>query len=173
MSQLEKYSLLERGVVFLNTHCSRMVVFATGMALLYNHDIPTIVFTLGTIGNMQLTKLLKRSIQQRRPEAAVGVKKSHGMPSSHASSLAFFATHLSLIVWTTPDLGRQTRLLLPAAMWLYTATICYARMSLQCVHTPAQLLCGVGVGVGTGLLWYRCAFMPVRAAPPLSLFLWW
>jgi dolichyldiphosphatase len=56
-------------------------------------------------------KILKRFIRQPRPVGAKKFEKTYGMPSTHSSSIAFFATYLSLSSLLLPLHPRVTSLL--------------------------------------------------------------
>lgn len=101
-------------------------------------------FFVGSIANGVLGKVLKRVLNQDRPEpvdGAIEKPSDKGMPSSHAMSLGFIGTFTALTLpWTQP--------LIP----LYAATSLFYRIQTK-LHTPDQIAVGVLVGSMNGFLW--------------------
>jgi dolichyldiphosphatase len=78
-----------------------LVAGSAAAVLLWRRDAVAISCIAGAIGNAIISKILKRILNQERPEGAT--VSDPGMPSSHAMSLFFFASYLSssLIFWAT------------------------------------------------------------------------
>lgn len=130
------------------------------MVLVVAHyrDRRIFLFAVGSLVNSGCAKLLKKLLQQPRPDGA----RQHdpGMPSSHAMSLAYLSVGLVLDV-----LARYTSAvpLLPLALaWAFLVAAVVAsclRVSLG-YHTRTQVVVGWIVGVVNCLLWSR-VLMPV------------
>lgn len=73
------------------------VAVATGLLLAHNAE--GILYVSGGILNSSLTKVVKRAVNAPRPASSPQDKQleSSGMPSSHASALAYFAFALLLV----------------------------------------------------------------------------
>jgi dolichyldiphosphatase len=88
-------------------HC---VIAAVCVVILKIDSILPTYYVLGAMGNAVLSKVLKKIIREPRP--ANSPKKGHGMPSSHAQSIYYFAALLCykivalLLVGEPPVSGR-------------------------------------------------------------------
>jgi membrane-associated phospholipid phosphatase len=113
-----------------------VVSCAVGGGLLYFHDAPAILLAAGGLANAAVTKVAKRMINAPRPESAPEAKKvTAGMPSSHASSLAYFAVALVLLT-RQPYTLTALVLAVIASGWRVTAKY----------HTVEQMLAGLALG---------------------------
>jgi membrane-associated phospholipid phosphatase len=108
-----------------------------------------VTFFFGSIGNSVLSKLLKKIINQTRPEELASSSQlslkptDNGMPSSHAMSLGFIATFTALCLpWTA------------APLLLYTFISLYYRINVN-LHTWQQVVVGLTLGSVNGYLWHR------------------
>ena len=115
------------------------------LVLVWQRDALMVAFFLGAISNGILSKVLKRLINQGRPEdlstATMTLKPSDGgMPSSHAMSLGFIGTFTALHVSWAP---------LPIA--LYVAISLWYRVQVK-LHTWAQIVVGTTVGATNALV---------------------
>eukprot|EP00040_Diaphanoeca_grandis_P035318 m.221702 g.221702 ORF g.221702 m.221702 type:complete len:101 (+) comp33355_c0_seq14:84-386(+) len=83
-----------------------------------------------------------------RPETSN--RGSHGMPSSHANSLCFYATSLRTRAYLshTPASSLAVQAFV---LYGYTAAICYARVVLTKDHTHAQVVVGACLGAACAL----------------------
>src|SRR5271169_4114430 len=90
------------------------------------------------------------------------------MPSSHSQFMCFFATYVTLyLVFRYPPSPHNYHLLFfrthKFKLWLRcvqsllvimgSGTVCMTRIYLR-YHTARQVLCGGGIGVLLGLMWY-------------------
>jgi dolichyldiphosphatase len=117
------------------------------VVLAIQRDALMVSFFIGAISIGILSKVLKKLLQQARPEeldtTQMELKPSDsGMPSSHAMSLGF--------------IGTFTALCLP---WTSIFLLAYALLSLTYrveskLHTLPQILVGVSVGSLNGYLWF-------------------
>ena len=116
------------------------------IVLAYQRDALMVSFFIGSISNAVFGKVLKKLLNQERPQdldtANLVVKPSDGgMPSSHAMSLGF--------------IGTFTGLTLP---WTQVPIILYSTVSLAYrvttkLHTWQQIAVGFVVGSTNGAIW--------------------
>ncbi|CAB9526225.1 PAP2 superfamily [Seminavis robusta] len=118
------------------------------VALAYYRDALMITFFMGAIGNAVLGKILKRILNQERPQEldTVDMKlkpSDKGMPSSHAMSLGFIGTFTGLVV---PIPGIQIPIL------IYSLISLWYRIDTK-LHTWQQIAVGFVVGTTNGVIW--------------------
>jgi hypothetical protein len=102
------------------------------------------------IGTAVFGKVLKKLLAAPRPaNSPIQDSDDHGMPSSHAVSLAFLA---STAVFLLP--ARVSRAQAAPALLGYVLTSLYYR-KVRGLHSYAQLAAGCAVGGGSSLLLYR------------------
>ncbi|KAL0028901.1 hypothetical protein WJX77_004161 [Trebouxia sp. C0004] len=80
----------------INDSTKYVVTLAAGGVLVWHHDIYVSWCLLGSVVAVYVCKALKGAINMQRP--AYARKQDPGMPSSHASSLAYLAVYLA-IAW--------------------------------------------------------------------------
>lgn len=68
-------------------HC---VIAAVSIVILLSNSLLPIYYVVAAMGNAVFSKVLKKLIREPRPPNSP--KKGHGMPSSHAQSIYYFAT---------------------------------------------------------------------------------
>jgi hypothetical protein len=137
MARMNIFMCAPRTVVETGADMTKWVVScAVGGGLLYFHDASSILLAVGGLANAAVTKAAKCVINAPRPESAPDFKKiTAGMPSSHASSLAYFAVSLVLLV-RQPYTLTLLALAVIASGWRVTAKY----------HTVAQMLAGLLLG---------------------------
>lgn len=74
------------------------VVFIVCLFIWASNSILPIYYVMGGVVNSILSKVLKVIIRQPRPKNSP--KGGHGMPSSHAQSISYFATVLEWKIYT-------------------------------------------------------------------------
>jgi len=130
------------------------VALSVLISLVVLRDPFTLAMVIGSVLNAIFGKILKKIIDEERPEVAKGIKESSGMPSSHANSLFFFASFLSLATQSPVDW-------LPISSW---AVVCilfsYATISSlwrvhSGLHTYPQITAGAVLGTFTGSFWFK------------------
>lgn len=147
----------------------------------------------GSIAAAFNNKLLKRLINQSRPEAAR--KADPGMPSSHAQSLAFLSTYCVIgkghsargvrtrrrtshrpragLQYAIPE--RPQAVAAGAAVAALGSFLAWLRVRLG-FHTADQVLVGCLVGVTSASLWHwlglQQAFPYMDANPQAGVYLW-
>ena len=153
--------MIRSAVLTVNRATSRGVSGTTSLALAYLRTPWMAAFVVGALLNALLGKCMKYTLKVRRPKGAA--LSTPGMPSSHATSLFYFATTLSLAAAAAARAkgdGNVTLAYLPVP-WLavpvltfgYSATVAYARICLTKVHTFPQVLVGAVLGSAFGFLW--------------------
>ena len=148
-------------LLLLNAITSKGVTAVTFMFVLYYHDAFTVTFVVGALINAGVGKALKRLLNVRRPTNTLSTP---GMPSSHATSLSYFAMGLTLIthkfgvldsrVWTWQHVCGLT--------WTYVALVAYTRVRITKVHTVAQIGVGCVLGSTFALCWCRLVSCVLR-----------
>lgn len=130
------------------------VAAAAGGGLLAAHDAPALLVVGGALANAAATKALKRALRAPRPAAAAAQGKGGaGMPSSHASSLAFFAAAGCALVGGVPAAAGVAAGMV-AASWRVGAGL----------HTWPQVVAGWLWGSATGTAWTRWGMPACRPA---------
>lgn len=117
------------------------------------------IFSLvaGSLVNAAIGKVVKRVLKTRRP--APSTRPSHGMPSSHANSLFFFATSLAMrtVATAAPTLGNPGGSGAPwvgircAALFGYATMIAGTRVYTE-DHTVPQIVVGAMLGAGCAIV---------------------
>lgn len=116
-----------------------VVCAAVGITMLIRRDHIIILYVCGALINSASGKLLKRVINQARPE---GTRMSDpGMPSSHATSLSFLSLSLAAAVLAAPAWGA-----LGAALVVTAAVIATSWRVSAGYHTLAQVCAGWMLG---------------------------
>jgi membrane-associated phospholipid phosphatase len=129
------------------------VVFFAVLA--WKRDAFMVSFFLGSIGNGILSKVLKKLVNQSRPEAlqtvTMKLKPSDGgMPSSHAMSLGFIATFTTISLMS---LIGTTGWAPFGLLWMYVAVSLAYRVQVN-LHTWQQVAAGLTVGSANGWMWH-------------------
>ncbi|KAF0695603.1 Aste57867_13643 [Aphanomyces stellatus] len=136
-----------------------MVMYAT--LILFQRDLHIIFMVLGQLVNEVINQILKRTIDQKRPDGAD--MEDAGMPSAHSQFMAFFATYV--VLYTSNRMSKRREWEHKAAIVGVIALACLVFVSRIRLgyHTVAQVVVGAAVGAGTGILWY--IFMENMAIP--------
>jgi membrane-associated phospholipid phosphatase len=152
-------SLAEMAFSAVGSTTSAVVSVVFFAVLAWKRDAFMVSFFLGSIGNGILSKVLKKLLNQSRPEALQSVKmklkpSDGGMPSSHAMSLGFIATFttISLIPVVAPwSFG---------LLWIYVAVSLAYRVQVN-LHTWQQVVVGLITGASNGWMWHTGCHAPV------------
>ncbi|CAM9554116.1 unnamed protein product [Ectocarpus sp. 13 AM-2016] len=151
---------IELGLDVLGSSTQWVVAGAVGVALITRADVDTLVYVLGSLINAVFSKVLKKTINQVRPDGAQ--LSDPGMPSSHAMSLFYLGTYLviglqehgvlllhpSLPSWPLGVMQTQTLL----GMYALTASLWRVKAGF---HTLPQVAVGAAVGAVDAVLWYH------------------
>ena len=145
-------------LLLLNAITSKGVTAAAVGFVLYYHNAFSTYFVVGALINAGVGKALKRLLNVRRPTNTLSTP---GMPSSHATSLSYFAMGLTLIthkfgvldsrVWTWQHVC--------GLAWTYVALVAYTRVRITKVHTVAQIGVGCVLGSTFALCWCRLVLL--------------
>eukprot|EP00850_Spirogloea_muscicola_P022342 SM000289S10408 [mRNA] locus=s289:26730:28027:+ [translate_table: standard] len=137
--------------------------------VLARRELRTIAFCLGTIASEAANQVLKRTLRMPRPMTceALEMCESHGMPSSHAQYMCFFALYMTLLVLrhNTYDDG-VSKVLSATLPWPFALLTMISRVYLG-YHTLSQVMAGACVGLAGAILWYTAV---ERVSP--TLFPW-
>ena len=143
---------------------TKFIVSGACLAVLITHpNVPVCWCLSGSVFNSLNSKLLKRLINESRPDGAT--KLDPGMPSSHAVSLSYLSVYAASALllrgggfpavpgaWPVPVQGVQ-----PGAAALVAAGLflTWLRVHLG-YHNWAQVCVGYGIGSVTALGWLWC-----------------
>ncbi|CBJ30239.1 conserved unknown protein [Ectocarpus siliculosus] len=117
---------IELGLDVLGSSTQWAVAGAVGVALITRADVDTLVYVLGSLINAVFSKVLKKTINQVRPDGAQ--LSDPGMPSSHAMTQTLLGMYA-----------------LTASLWRVKAGF----------HTLPQVAVGAAVGAVDAVLWYH------------------
>lgn len=142
-------------------------VLLVSAAVLYKRDAIIASYALGSLLNTLVAKALKSVIAQPRPPGAT--KHDHGMPSSHATALAFLSVGAVLVNITAPQpavvpLFQHHAVLASFFSILVALTATWWRVASG-YHTLAQVAVGWLVGSLNAILW--CGLLTPRLATVL------
>ena len=143
---------MRRALLAVNAATSRGVSGTAFVVLAWLRTPWMFAFVGGALLNALLGKMLKYSLNVSRPAGAA--LATPGMPSSHATSLFYFATALSLAAAGAP--GRLLPLpwlAVPVLTFCYSVSVAYARIFLTKVHTIPQVAVGAALGSTFAVLW--------------------
>lgn len=130
-----------------------LVAGTAATVLLYRRDALTVSALVGAILNAAWSKILKRLLNENRPEGAP--VSDPGMPSSHAMSLFFFAAYLSMAAALWSPTGTPMALRAAECVVLLAFAINSASWRVDVgLHTRDQVLVGSMLGFLDGLLWF-------------------
>ncbi|KAG7397886.1 Dolichyldiphosphatase 1 [Phytophthora boehmeriae] len=127
-----------------------MIMYAT--LVTSQRDLDTISMLTGQMITVVLNKVLKKIINQPRPEGAP--ISDSGMPSAHSQFVAFFAAYL--VAYTLKRMNSRRRL----EQWgtivsvlVMAVLTCYSRIHLG-YHSTEQVAVGAVFGALTGFAWH-------------------
>ncbi|KAG8648499.1 hypothetical protein MANES_08G004124v8 [Manihot esculenta] len=111
---------------------------------IFRRELQGMFFALGLLISQFISELIKKSVQQARPETCIFLEMcdSHGWPSSHSQYMFFFATYFTLLTFKGIGL---TELLAVLTM--------QSRVYLG-YHTVAQVFAGATLGILLGAAWF-------------------
>jgi hypothetical protein len=149
-------SFTEMAISTVGSTTSAVVSVVFFAVLAWKRDAFMVSFFLGSIANGILSKVLKKILNQSRPEALQSVSmklkpSDGGMPSSHAMSLGFIATFTTISLVSMSDLvGTGVPF---GLLWMYVAVSLAYRVQVN-LHNWQQVAAGLTVGSANGWMWH-------------------
>jgi hypothetical protein len=137
-------SLITNVLNILGASTSILVAGTFFVVLALQRDALMVSFFMGAITNGALSKVLKKILNQDRPDdTSVAIEKpsDKGMPSSHAMSLGFIGTFTMLTL-------EWTQFIIP-----FYVAICLCYRVQSRLHTVEQVAVGMAFGVSNGFMW--------------------
>ena len=125
------------------------LTFAVGCHLTSEDNVLPPYFLLWALCNAVAGKVIKRVLDHRRP--ATSRKKTPGMPSSHANSLACLGSMAGLALWTYAGVTSPLACALPV---LIAAGLTALRV-VEGHHTVPQVLAGWAMGSVSAVLSFQ------------------
>jgi len=162
-NDISSSSVFEKALFAIGASTSSLVSLTFFAILAYRRDAFMISFFIGAISNGVMSKVLKRVLNQDRPEELqladeIKLKPSDkGMPSSHAMSLGFIGTVTALGL---PDLS--------FILSLYVIISLYFRVKTN-LHTTEQVLVGLGLGVANAFCWQNLMMGSFPLVPSVNV----
>ncbi|KAF3790303.1 Lipid phosphate phosphatase gamma [Nymphaea thermarum] len=132
---------------------------------IFRRELQAIFFALGLTISQFLNELIKKSVQQSRPDtcAALEACDSHGWPSSHSQYMFFFAVYFTLLrisriraaaAASVTGFGNSGwKFVIALIPWPLAVLTMYSRVYLG-YHTVAQVFAGATLGIILGGIWY-------------------
>ncbi|XP_010543380.1 PREDICTED: lipid phosphate phosphatase gamma, chloroplastic [Tarenaya hassleriana] len=124
---------------------------------LFRRELQGMLFFLGLLISQLINEVIKRSVQQARPEtcALLEACDSHGWPSSHSQYMFFFATYFTLMTCKGIGFrfGLRNRWIVNLLNWSLAVLTMVYRVYLG-YHTVAQVFAGATVGAMLGSTWF-------------------
>lgn len=124
---------------------------AVAGVLLYTRNATSVLYVTGAAANSIVGKLLKKVIRQPRPTSA---KSDPGMPSSHATSLAFLSlAGLGVVVrGAVFGLGQGVEIAGAVLCVVVAVVACSWRVAVG-YHTVMQVVAGWMLGTVDAVVW--------------------
>ncbi|KAK6943762.1 Phosphatidic acid phosphatase type 2/haloperoxidase [Dillenia turbinata] len=122
---------------------------------IFRRELQGLFFSLGLIISQFINELIKKSVQQARPEtcAMLEMCDSHGWPSSHSQYMFFFAVYLTLLSYKIGLLSGKHMWVSGFLAWPLAILTMFSRVYLG-YHTVAQVFAGAFLGAVLGGSWY-------------------
>ena len=109
----------------------------------------TFIMLACALANAVLGKILKLITAQARPTASRKADRTYGMPSSHANSLFYFVSFLTIGAFL--EFGLWCALKVGFLLSTYTMIVLYCRVEIDKDHTWLQVIVGGIIGSLVGL----------------------
>ncbi|OWZ24348.1 Dolichyldiphosphatase [Phytophthora megakarya] len=127
-----------------------VIVYLTVVAS--QRDLDSISMLVGQLVSVVFNKILKKLINQPRPEGAY--MSGPGMPSAHSQFMGFFAAYVVIYTWKRLNAHRRLEQWFTIFSAIAAAVLtCYSRIHLN-YHSTDQVVVGAAFGVLTGVVWY-------------------
>ncbi|KAF4369292.1 hypothetical protein G4B88_009675 [Cannabis sativa] len=119
---------------------------------IFRRELQGMFFALGLLISQFINELIKKSVQQDRPETCVILEMcdSHGWPSSHSQYMFFFAMYFTLLTYKATGVWEtKKRVFVNFLNWSMALLTMYSRVYLG-YHTVAQVFAGAALGIIIG-----------------------
>ncbi|POM71734.1 Dolichyldiphosphatase [Phytophthora palmivora] len=127
-----------------------VIVYLT--VVISQRDLDSISMLVGQLVSVVFNKILKKLINQPRPEGAY--MSGPGMPSAHSQFMGFFAAYVVVYTWKRLNSRRRLEQWFTILSAVTAAVLtCYSRIHLN-YHSTDQVVVGAAFGVLTGVVWY-------------------
>jgi dolichyldiphosphatase len=128
-----------------------MVMYTT--LILFRRDWGSIYTLFGQMINLIINKILKKTIEQPRPDTNNEMSDS-GMPSNHAQFIGYCcAFHIiQVLINSNKYISAQYRILYSILLIFVALGVCLSRIYLE-YHTFDQVVVGLFVGIIFGIIW--------------------
>ncbi|KAJ8542200.1 hypothetical protein K7X08_017066 [Anisodus acutangulus] len=123
---------------------------------IFRRELQGMFFAIGLIISQLINEIIKKSVQQARPETCVLLEMcdSHGWPSSHSQYMFFFAVYFTLLTYRKLGLICRNQMLIGVLLiWPIAILTMYSRVYLG-YHTVAQVFAGSALGIVLGGGWF-------------------
>ncbi|POO01610.1 Phosphatidic acid phosphatase type 2/haloperoxidase [Trema orientale] len=123
---------------------------------IFRRELQGMFFALGLLVSQFINELVKKSVQQARPEtcALLEMCDSHGWPSSHSQYMFFFAMYFTLLTFKSTGVwDTNKKVFVNSLHWSLALLTMYSRVYLG-YHTVAQVFAGAALGIVVGASWY-------------------
>ncbi|KAJ8532867.1 hypothetical protein K7X08_015756 [Anisodus acutangulus] len=123
---------------------------------IFRRELQGMFFAIGLIISQFINEIIKKSVQQARPEtcALLEMCDSHGWPSSHSQCMFFFAVYFTLLTYRKLGLICRNQMLIGIVLvWPIAILTMYSRVYLG-YHTVAQVFAGSALGTVLGGGWF-------------------
>ncbi|EGZ21725.1 hypothetical protein PHYSODRAFT_313791 [Phytophthora sojae] len=130
-------------------------VFVTLMhvtLVIFQRDLDSVSMFLGQVVSEVINKVLKKTINQQRPDGAR--MSGSGMPSAHSQFISFFASYSVAYTYSRLNSHRYLEQCVAIVGCVVLAALtCYSRVRLG-YHTKDQVAVGALVGAIVGFTWH-------------------
>ncbi|KAL3536300.1 hypothetical protein ACH5RR_004761 [Cinchona calisaya] len=136
---------------------------------IFRRELQGMFFALGLLISQFINEVIKKSVQQARPEtcALLEMCDSHGWPSSHSQYMSFFAVYFTLLTYKKIGiLWRNQMWVVGLLVWPLAILTMYSRVYLG-YHTAAQVFAGAALGAVLGGVWFSVVNSGLRCFFPV------
>ncbi|ETM47158.1 hypothetical protein, variant [Phytophthora nicotianae] len=115
-------------------------------------DLDSVSMFLGQVVSEVINKILKKTINQQRPDGAR--MSGSGMPSAHSQFISYFASYAVAYTYSRLNAHRYIEQWFTIVGCIFLAVFtCYSRVRLG-YHTKDQVVVGAIVGAIVGFSWH-------------------
>jgi dolichyldiphosphatase len=130
------------------------IIASYATLITYRRDTTSIFNTIGQFASLLVNYILKKAINQPRPEAKSIDLDDSGMPSNHAQFIWYFvAINIMQLMQSNSALPRLYQRLYSLCLFFLAILVSYSRIYLG-YHTIDQVIVGGLVGSLCGIIWH-------------------